>query len=137
MGTGRVVKLTTWNIMRRATDTAPAELIEQVKVQTRFGWNAVAFYVAHHPGTSSVGEGSVYAVRPPRMSPEMAHVLTLAREQGRDIGWVPLVDGKGSQSRTVGRGLTIEACQRHGWLDRKCNLTPAGRQAINAWEEKA
>lgn len=70
-------------------------------------------------------------------SDTMAHVLTLARQQGVDLWRVPLVDGKGSQSRTVGRSLTIEACQRHGWLDRAGNLTQAGREALARYEARA
>jgi primosomal replication protein N len=77
-----------------------------------------------------------YARLKPRMSGEQAHVLNLARRQGTNIHWVPLVDGKGSQSRTVGRGATIEACQRHGWLNGECLLTQAGREAIAAYNEK-
>jgi hypothetical protein len=69
-------------------------------------------------------------------SAEQLHVLDLASRQGTDIGYVPLVDGKGSQSRTVGRGLTIEACQRRGWLDRAGALTDAGRQVLVATEER-
>jgi hypothetical protein len=69
-------------------------------------------------------------------SETQAHVLGLASRQGADIWWVPLVDGKGSQSRTVGRSLTIEACQRHGWLDRDGNLLQAGREAYARWEAR-
>lgn len=82
------------------------------------------------------------ASKKPRLSHEMAHVLNLARQQGRDIYWVPLVDGKGSQSRTVGRGMTIETCIRHGWLSRLAerpytiSLTEAGRAIITAYNEK-
>ncbi|USN14004.1 hypothetical protein KABACHOK_01680 [Brevundimonas phage vB_BpoS-Kabachok] len=50
-----------------------------------------------------------------RASAEQLHVLTLARE-GRDCTWAPLVNGKGSQSRTVGRGNTVSTCMRNGWL---------------------
>lgn len=71
-----------------------------------------------------------------KLSPQMAHVLALARQQGRSIHHVPLVDGKGSQSRTVGRSLTIEALQRHGMLDRDHQITPAGRAASAAFEER-
>jgi hypothetical protein len=45
----------------------------------------------------------------------MYHVLTLALA-GQDCTYVPLVDGKGSQSRTVGRGVTVSECVRRGWL---------------------
>jgi hypothetical protein len=69
-----------------------------------------------------------YAVREAKPSAEMLYVLDLASQQGTNIGWVPLVDGKGSQSRTVGRGATIEACRRRGWLDRGGNLTQVGRE---------
>lgn len=77
-------------------------------------------------------------LRPPPKHPsgQMLHVLQLASRQGTNIWYVPLVDGKGSQSRTVGRGLTIEACQRHGWLDREGALTDAGRQVLVAAEER-
>jgi|GEM_PF-6343673 len=68
---------------------------------------------------------------------EMMHVLTMASRQGTDIWHVPLVNGKGSQSRTVGRSLTIEACWRHGWLERgTSNLTQAGREALHAETER-
>lgn len=50
-----------------------------------------------------------------RMSGAVHHVMTLAMA-GHDVTWVPLVDGKGSQSRTVGRGATISTCRRRGWL---------------------
>lgn len=63
-------------------------------------------------------------------TPDMLYVLGLARQQGADLFYVPLVDGKGSQSRTVGRSLTVEACQRHGWLDARLNLTAAGRAVL-------
>lgn len=74
---------------------------------------------------------------PPRLSHEMAYVLRLATQQGADIWWVPLVDGKGSQSRTVGRGLTIEALWRHGWIERgTANPTPEGRAMLVAYDER-
>lgn len=65
-----------------------------------------------------------------RLSPQMAHVLTLARDQGADLWRVPLVDGKGSQSRTVGRQNTIATLQHRGLLDADGKLTEAGRLAI-------
>jgi len=78
--------------------------------------------------------------RKPRLSHEMAHVLELASQQGTDISWAPLVNGKGSQSRTVGRSLTIEACRRHGWLTwdgkRSHDLTQAGREVLAAYRER-
>jgi hypothetical protein len=68
-----------------------------------------------------------------RVSGEILHVLALASRQGTDIWWVPLVDGKGSQSRTVGRHATIATCWRHGWLERNTsNLTPEGRAILHA-----
>lgn len=69
-------------------------------------------------------------------SGEILHVLRLASRQGTDIHWVPLVDGKGSQSRTVGRSMTVEACRRHGWLDGD-NLTQAGRELLAKYSEDA
>lgn len=78
----------------------------------------------------------LYAAPKPKVSPEMAHVLNLAREQGANISWVPLVNGKGSQSRTVGRSMTISACRRHGWLNDAGELTEAGRKLIYAYNER-
>lgn len=75
------------------------------------------------------------------ISPEMIHVLKLI-ESGDDPTWVPLVNGKGSQSRTVGRGATLDAAERAGliiWRNRHgrvpagenpYSLTKAGRQEI-------
>lgn len=67
-------------------------------------------------------------------SDTQAHILHLASKQGADIWWVPLVDGKGSQSRTVGRHATISACKRYGWLDADDNLTQAGREARDRYD---
>lgn len=67
----------------------------------------------------------------PRPSPQQLHVLRLASRQGTDIWYVPLVDGKGSQSRTVGRGATIMTLRRKGWLDGDA-LTQAGREVVAA-----
>lgn len=67
----------------------------------------------------------------------MADVLETASKQGANIWYVPLVGGKGSQSRTVGRGLSIATCWRHGWLERgTANLTDAGREVLNAYRER-
>lgn len=74
-------------------------------------------------------------IAPRQPSAQMLFVLQIAA-QGGDIRYVRLVDGKGSQSRTVGRGLTIEACQRHGWLDRAGALTDAGRRMVQAAERR-
>jgi hypothetical protein len=60
------------------------------------------------------------------LSPQMAHVLTLAERKDPFIWRPPLVDGKGSQSRTVGRVATVVTCQRYGWLTRDADLTEAG-----------
>ncbi|AXQ68841.1 hypothetical protein HOU00_gp284 [Caulobacter phage CcrPW] len=70
------------------------------------------------------------------VSPQIIHVLELA-EKGRDIWWVPLVDGKGSQSRTVGRQNTIYTAQRHGWLDKDDKLTPAGKIVLAEQQARA
>ncbi|UTC28183.1 hypothetical protein GURKE_01520 [Brevundimonas phage vB_BpoS-Gurke] len=56
-----------------------------------------------------------------KASSEQLHVLNLTKS-GRDCTMVPLVNGKGSQSRTVGRGATISTCVRNGWLQ----WNPAG-----------
>jgi hypothetical protein len=69
-------------------------------------------------------------------SETQAHVLGLASRQGADIWWVPLVDGKGSQSRTVGRDATIQSCIRYGWLDKEGGLTQPGREAYAKWEAR-
>lgn len=60
------------------------------------------------------------------ISPAQHNVLTLALA-GRDCTVVPLVDGKGSQSRTVGRGATISTCVRRGWLRRSPDIGHGGR----------
>ncbi|USN14701.1 hypothetical protein PAPPERLAPAPP_03320 [Brevundimonas phage vB_BpoS-Papperlapapp] len=54
------------------------------------------------------------------------HVLKLL-ESGNDPSWVPLVNGRGSQSRTVGRGATLSAAERAGfivWQGRNARLAP-------------
>lgn len=70
------------------------------------------------------------------VSPAIIHVLELAKK-GADIWWVPLVDGKGSQSRTVGRQNTIYTAQRHGWLDQHDKLTPAGEVVLDEQQQRA
>lgn len=62
------------------------------------------------------------------------HVLRLA-QSGRDCTWVPLVNGKGSQSRTVGRGATVAHCVHAGWLIydpalKRHVLTEAGHEVL-------
>lgn len=61
-------------------------------------------------------------------------VLRLIKD-GRDPTWVPLVDGKGSQSRTVGRGLTLSTARRRGLIVHEPDgykLTWAGHAEIEA-----
>lgn len=118
-------------IMQRSDDLS-AIFVAEVKAYTRD--DAMGAYARTRGPRCHLRD--FYAVGRPRISPEIAHVLNLARRQGADIHHVPLVDGKGSQSRTVGRGLTIEACQRYGWLTPGAELTPAGRRAIAEYEEK-
>lgn len=50
-----------------------------------------------------------------KVSATQLHVLKLA-QAGHDCAWVPLVNGKGSQSRTVGRNVTVSFCVHAGWL---------------------
>lgn len=71
------------------------------------------------------------------VSSQIINVLTLAKKGVSDLWRPPLVDGKGSQSRTVGRMLSIEAAQRHGWLDRAGKLTEAGEQVLAEQEARA
>lgn len=68
------------------------------------------------------------------LSPQVLHVLSLAAV-GRDVSYVPLVNGRGSQSRTVGRGVSVDVARRAGWLDSEYKLTDAGRTAYEV--EKA
>lgn len=121
-------KLVEFQIMRRGE--ACAEEVSRVKALDAY--HALESYRREHPEARM----GYYAIRPAKPSGEMLHVLQLASQQGANIHWVPLVDGKGSQSRTVGRGLTVEACQRRGWLDYQGNLTPLGRTVRNEAEEK-
>lgn len=67
----------------------------------------------------------------------MAHVLELSTRQGADLFRVPLVDGKGSQSRTVGRAATVAACVKHGLLTSRPDyaLTDYGRSALKRYAE--
>lgn len=79
------------------------------------------------------------------VSPEQLHVLRLA-EAGRDCTMVPLVNGKGSQSGTVGRGATVSTCVRNGWLtwsseggwrgDGQYVLSATGREVLKAVAER-
>lgn len=71
------------------------------------------------------------------VSSQIINVLTLAKKGVSDLWRPPLVDGKGSQSRTVGRMLSIEAAQRHGWLDRAGKLTEAGEVVLAEQESRA
>jgi hypothetical protein len=89
---------------------------------------------------ASGAEGGLmaYATKTPtRLSAQQHHILELASKQGADLHHVPLVDGRGSQSRTVGRATTIESCVRHGWLVRDVGpnwaytLTDTGRKMLN------
>lgn len=101
--------------------------------------SAPAALLAHFKAagvTDNHEQRKLYARNATRPSPEQLHVLDLASRQGSDIAYVPLVDGKGSQSRTVGRGATIDSCIRRGWLDREGNLTQAGREARAAENER-
>lgn len=67
------------------------------------------------------------------------HVLALAKA-GRDCTYVPLVNGKGCQSRTVGRGATVSFCHHKGWIvwnpdlgrGGLYELTDAGRAILDA-----
>jgi len=118
-------KPATYLIMRRDEDAA-------YEVGVALGYTDRQALDAHFGAWDPKVRMKHHAVRKAKPSYEMMHVLNLAREQGRNIHTVPLVDGKGSQSRTVGRMLTIEACQRRGWLDWAGNLTAAGRAAYTA-----
>lgn len=73
------------------------------------------------------------------VSAQVLHVLQLVAA-GRDPTWVPLVNGKGSQARTVGRGVTVSTAVRDGLLKRgegwTYSLTPAGRAELDAYEAR-
>lgn len=71
------------------------------------------------------------------VSSQIINVLSLAKKGVSDLWRPPLVDGKGSQSRTVGRMLSIEAAQRHGWLDREGKLTENGETVLAEQESRA
>src|SRR4051812_28274567 len=86
------------------------------EVKARTAREALSLYFGQNGGPSHDEQIKSYAIGKPRISDEMAHVLVLAGRQGADIEYVPLVDGKGSQSRTVGRGATIGALKRHALL---------------------
>lgn len=115
-------------VMRRDNTAA----VQIASYRARNGAGAFAQFFAEHPNAQRMG---LHVVRKAKPSGEMMHVLDLASRQGTDIHWVPLVDGKGSQSRTVGRSLTIEACQRRGWLDYTCNLTQSGRETLHRFRD--
>lgn len=101
--------------------------------------SAPAALLAHFQAagvTDAFEQRKLFARLASKPSAEQLHVLDLASRQGSDIGYVPLVNGKGSQSRTVGRGATIDSCIRRGWLDRDGNITQAGREARAAENER-
>jgi hypothetical protein len=101
--------------------------------------SAPAALLAHFKAagvTDNHEQRKLYARNATKPSAEQLHVLDIASQQGSNIAWVPLVDGKGSQSRTVGRGATIDSCVRRGWLDKGGNLTQAGREARAAEKER-
>ncbi len=119
-------RLAPFKIMYR--DRTQALCVERVRAFT--ARQAVDTFLGENPNPGERMQH--YAVRDSKPSAEMLHVLNLARRQGAVIGWVPLVNGKGSQSRTVGRQLTIEACRRHGWLNYEDQLTIQGREIVAA-----
>lgn len=128
------MKPKTFNIYRFDQTTRNGVLMGEVKATISAG--ALLAYWKANDIRDNREQRAYYARVKPRMSGEQAHVLNLARQQGANIHWVPLVDGKGSQSRTVGRGATVDSCIRHGWLDGDYKLTQAGREAIAAYNEK-
>lgn len=71
-----------------------------------------------------------------KLSPQIQEVLKLALEECPTIWWPPLVNGKGSQSRTAGRHNSIYTAIRAGWLDQDVKITPAGRAVMAAAKEQ-